>query len=82
MAILMYGLLGCITGISGIFFQGISHLNQSDNLWRVLFLVGLILGPLIAHTLFDLAIPAPSEKGAILAIIAGLIGKRHLRRIV
>ncbi|MCG8672493.1 MAG: YeeE/YedE family protein [Pseudomonadales bacterium] len=72
-AVMMFAFLGHITGISGILFQGINKLNQSDNLWRLFFLAGLIIGPLIAHNVFNLAIPEASNKGPIIAIVAGLI---------
>ena len=45
-AVWLMGLHGRIAGISGI-FSGILFGNSGDKIWRVLFIVGLIIGPLI-----------------------------------
>ena len=45
-AVLIMGLNGRIAGISGIFF-GVLFGNSGDRIWRVLFVVGLVLGPVI-----------------------------------
>ena len=45
-AVLLMGLNGRIAGISGIFF-GVLFGNSGDRIWRVLFVVGLVLGPVI-----------------------------------
>lgn len=45
-AVLLMGLIGRIAGISGI-FSGIIFGNTNDKIWRVLFVLGLILGPMI-----------------------------------
>lgn len=75
-AILMLGLLGKITGISGIFWQAISNnsnLRFSDNSWRWFFLSGLLLGPIVVHNLFGMQTPMPSDAGSTVAILAGLL---------
>jgi len=40
--------LGRIAGISGIVWGAVS--GQSDNLWRWMFVLGLLVGPLLYHT--------------------------------
>lgn len=73
-SILMLALLGKITGISGIFWQFISDkASLGSEHWRGFFLLGLIAGPLIGAKLFNIEIPAPSEAGPALAIIAGFL---------
>ena len=74
----MLALLGRITGISGIFAGAIS--GETQSLFRWAFLVGLVAGPVMYHTLSNTAAPLPSEASAPLTIIAGLLvgfGTRH-----
>ena len=55
-AVLLMGLTGRIAGISGI-FSGVFFGKQGDRLWRVLFVAGLILGPVV-YTLVSGTNPA------------------------
>ena len=67
----MLALLGRIAGISGIFCGAITL--QPEGLYRWSFLLGLLLGPLVYHAISNTDAPAPSESGAALTIIAGLL---------
>jgi uncharacterized membrane protein YedE/YeeE len=51
-------LLGRIAGIAGIVWGAVSA--QPDNAWRWLFVVGLLVGPLLYHTLSGNAFPVAS----------------------
>ena len=63
--------LGRITGISGIVWGAVS--GQSDNSWRWLFIVGLVLGPLLYHTLSATPYPAASPLQWWHAVVGGLL---------
>ncbi|KZX75563.1 hypothetical protein A3715_14315 [Oleiphilus sp. HI0009] len=69
-------LLGRVAGVSGVLFSTMTGLlkgDVSDNLWRILFLVGLVLGPIIVHQFGGLLIPDAPEGSITLAIVAGLL---------
>ena len=75
-SILMLGILGKLTGISGIFWQAVNSgpgSALSDRSWRWFFLIGLLLGPLLVHQLLGFPKPAASESGLIIAALAGLL---------
>ena len=57
-AVALLWFLGRIAGIAGIVWGAISA--QPDNAWRWLFIVGLLLGPALYHTLTATPYPAPS----------------------
>lgn len=63
--------LGRITGISGIVWGAVS--GQAENSWRWLFIVGLVLGPLLYHTLSATPYPAASPLQWWHAVIGGLL---------
>jgi uncharacterized membrane protein YedE/YeeE len=63
--------LGRIAGISGIVWGAVSA--QPDNAWRWLFIVGLLLGPLLYHTVTGTPYPVPSALQWWHAIIGGLL---------
>lgn len=70
-AVLLLLLLGRVAGISGIVWGAISA--QPDNSWRWLFIVGLVLGPLLYHSLSGTPYPAPSSQPWWVALIGGLV---------
>ena len=70
-ALLMFGLLGRITGISGI-FCGVLN-SGLIGLWRWAFLAGLIGSPVVLYSVSEQSAPAPSDAGLPLLIIAGLL---------
>ena len=70
-AVLLLMLLGRIAGISGIVWNAVSA--EPDNLWRWMFLLGLVLGPVLYHKLSGVAVPAPSAAPWWLAVVAGFI---------
>ena len=70
-AVLLLLLLGRIAGISGIVWGAVSA--QPDNLWRWMFVLGLLLGPLAFHTLSGAPQPAPSSAPWWLALVAGFV---------
>ena len=63
--------LGRITGISGIVWGAVS--GQAENSWRWLFIAGLVLGPLLYHTLSATPYPAASPLQWWHAVIGGLL---------
>ena len=70
---LLYLLRGNYTGISGIYFNVISA-NKSGFVWRLLFIIGLIIGPVILSffTYKDLGFEMPNTN-PIIIIIGGLL---------
>jgi uncharacterized membrane protein YedE/YeeE len=69
-ALAMLGLLGRITGISGI-FAGV--ITGQAGVWRWAFIAGLISGPFAYHLLSQSSAPAPSAAGWPTIIAAGLL---------
>jgi uncharacterized membrane protein YedE/YeeE len=67
-AVLLMLLTGRIAGISGI-FGGLLGLGTSDKAWRIAFIAGLILAPLIAGAL-GYATPAPQMPASWIVIVA------------
>ncbi len=67
-AVLLMLLTGRVAGISGI-FGGFLAFGTSDKGWRVAFMAGLILAPLIAIT-FGYTVPPPEMPANWLVIIA------------
>lgn len=63
--------LGRIAGIAGIAWGAISA--QPDNAWRWLFIVGLIAGPALYHTLAQVPNPIPSALPWWQAVAGGLL---------
>lgn len=62
---------GRIAGIAGILYGAIS--GQADNLWRWLFLAGLLIGPILYHSLSGAPMPAASNLSFAYAIAGGLL---------
>lgn len=69
-SILLYS-LGRIAGISGIVWGAVS--GQADNDWRWLFIMGLVLGPLLYHSLSGTPYPPPSPLPWWQAVVGGLL---------
>lgn len=67
-SLLLY-LNGRISGISGIYWS--SFFASDSRLWRVLFVIGLPLGAIIAHWLFGIS-PPVANSSLLTACIAGL----------
>lgn len=63
--------LGRIAGIGGIVWGAISA--QPDNAWRWLFIVGLLAGPMLYHTLSNAPYPQASSLQWWYAALAGLL---------
>jgi uncharacterized membrane protein YedE/YeeE len=70
-AVAMLYFLGRIAGISGIVWSAVS--NQPDSSWRWLFVAGLVIGPLLFHTLTATPYPAASPLQWWHAIVGGLL---------
>ena len=70
---LLYLLRGNDTGVSGIYFNVISA-NKSGFVWRLLFVIGLIIGPVILSffSYKDLGFEMPNTNPIIL-ILGGLL---------
>ena len=71
-AVLMLLFVGRIAGICGITFSLLDP-NQVKKPWRWIFLLGLILGPMLVHHVYNLPIPEVPTDNLPLLIIAGLI---------
>jgi uncharacterized membrane protein YedE/YeeE len=70
-AVLLLLALGRIAGISGIVWGAIS--GQADNSWRWLFVLGLLAGPLLYHTVSGIPYPAASAQPWWVAVAGGLL---------
>lgn len=71
-AVMMMGLTGRIAGVSGILSGSITQ-PADDRLWRILFIVGLVLGGALPALLSaDFKPPEPGA-GVVLAVIGGFI---------
>ena len=62
--------LGRVAGISGIAWGALAG---PDRDWRLLFLVGLVSGTALVHTVLDKPIPDAPNAPLTLAILAGLL---------
>ncbi|MDO9424585.1 MAG: YeeE/YedE family protein [Methylobacter sp.] len=62
---------GRIAGISGI-LAGLLQAGKGDKLWRVMFVLGMVIAPFVYRLAFDLP-AATIEAGTIQLIIAGLL---------
>ena len=71
-AVAMMGLNGRIAGISGI-LSGVFTQPVNDRLWRVLFIVGLIIGGALPGLLFNLPAPPVPDANIGLVIAGGLL---------
>jgi uncharacterized membrane protein YedE/YeeE len=69
-SIILLATLGRIAGVSGITWGAISG---PDRAWRILFVIGIVLGTVIAHQTTGLPTPAPHEGSWLLAVGAGLL---------
>ena len=70
-AVLMLAFNGRITGISGIAWGAVAL--DRPVLWRWLFIAGLLVGGLLAHTLAGVPLPQESRLGTPMALLGGLI---------
>jgi uncharacterized membrane protein YedE/YeeE len=70
-AVAMLLFLGRITGVSGIVWGAVT--GQADNSWRWLFIVGLLLGPTLYHTVSGAPLPPPSPLHWWHAVIGGVL---------
>ncbi|PCJ38445.1 MAG: hypothetical protein COA99_11985 [Moraxellaceae bacterium] len=68
--------IGRMASISEIVWQAVSN-KQSWQLtgeaWQGYFILGLIMGPLISHYAFDIALPATNESGPLIMAVGGLL---------
>jgi uncharacterized membrane protein YedE/YeeE len=72
---ILYLMRGNYTGISGIYFNVISA-NKNGFLWRLLFIVGLIIGPVILSffSYKDLGFEMPNTNPIIIILGGFLVG--------
>ncbi len=70
-SVILLLLLGRLAGISGIVWGAVSA--QPDNAWRWTFLVGLVAGPWLYHSLSGVPYPAPSQFPWWQAVVGGLL---------
>jgi len=71
-AIMMMGLLGRIAGVSGI-LAGVFTQPSGDRLWRLLFVIGLVIGGAIPGLLLGMNNPAEPKASMLLVLAAGLL---------
>lgn len=69
-AMMLLATLGRVAGVSGIAWGAIAG---SDRNWRLLFLIGLIAGTALIHTLTGKPVPSAPDAPIWLAAVAGLI---------
>ena len=73
-AVLLMVLTGRIAGISGI-FSGLLNLRGEDKGWRIAFIAGLILAPVIAGAIgYAMAPPKVPASWAVIAAAGLLVG--------
>jgi len=70
-AVMMMGLKGRIAGVSGILSGAFS--SGDDRLWRILFIVGIVIGGAIPALMSDSFVPPAPDTSTLLVIIGGLI---------
>jgi len=70
-ATIMLGLIGRIAGICGM-INGVIE-QPSERSWRFLFLLGLLGGAFLFHSLFGIPFPLPSDAPQLQMILAGLL---------
>ena len=73
-AVLLMMSTGRIAGISGI-FSGLLNVHDDDKSWRVAFLAGLILAPVLAGLIgYGMAQPALPSSWIVIAVAGVLVG--------
>jgi uncharacterized membrane protein YedE/YeeE len=73
-AVLLMLSTGRIAGISGI-FSGLLNVHDDDKSWRVAFLAGLILAPVLAGLIgYGMAQPALPSSWIVIAVAGLLVG--------
>lgn len=70
-AILLLAFNGRLAGISGILYTGLTDIGNRT--WRLLFILGLLLGGVLAHQLLDIPIPILAQSNILIIITAGLL---------
>jgi uncharacterized membrane protein YedE/YeeE len=70
-AVAMLYFLGRMAGISGIVWGAVSR--QTDSSWRWLFVAGLLIGPLLFHTLTNTPQPVESPLEWWHAVVGGIL---------
>ncbi len=70
-AILLLAFNGRLAGVSGILYAGLT--DKGNRTWRLLFILGLLLGGVLAHQLLDIPIPILAQSNILIIITAGLL---------
>lgn len=70
-AILLLAFNGRLVGVSGILYAGLT--DKGNRTWRLLFILGLLLGGVLAHQLLDIPIPILAQSNILIIITAGLL---------
>ncbi len=74
-AILLFS-IGRIAGISTIFWRSVSSrqsIKFDEGTWRPAFILGLVVGPVIAHQFLGFETPQAPEGTAFYAVVAGFL---------
>ncbi|MEZ0121833.1 MAG: YeeE/YedE family protein [Candidatus Reddybacter sp.] len=69
-AVMMMGLKGRIAGVSGILSGAFTE--SGERLWRILFVLGIVLGGAIPALISDSFVPPAPGSSTLLVIIGGL----------
>jgi uncharacterized protein len=70
-AILLLAFNGRLAGISGIIYAGLT--DKNNRAWRLLFILGLLLGGILAHKLLHIPVPSLDQANIFIIITAGLL---------
>lgn len=74
-ALILMLMMGRVAGCSGILTETLnfSKSANSDRMWRLSFVIGLIVGPIIAASFTEFSIPLGAQFSWTVAILGGLV---------
>jgi uncharacterized membrane protein YedE/YeeE len=74
-ALILMLMMGRVAGCSGILTDTLSFSKSvnSDRMWRLSFVIGLIIGPVIAASLTEFSVPQGDQFSWTVAILGGLV---------
>ena len=74
-ALILMLMMGRVAGCSGILTESLSFSKNanSDRMWRLIFVIGLVIGPIIAASLTEFSIPQGDQFSWTVAHLGGLL---------
>jgi uncharacterized membrane protein YedE/YeeE len=74
-ALVLMLMMGRVAGCSGILSEALSFSKSanSERMWRLSFVIGLILGPIIAASFTEFSLPQGDQFSWTIAILGGLV---------